>query len=153
MRRPGILGRISLALPLAVLAAYWPALRGGFLWDDDAHVTRADLRTLRASGASGRGPGPRSSTIQSSTARSGRNTRLWGDSTLAYHLLNVALHAGACVLLFCILRRLSVPGAALAAFAFALHPVCAESVAWISEQKNTLSGGILHGGRARLPEV
>src|SRR5437588_147478 len=64
---------------------------------------------------------------------------LWGDAVLGYHLINVLLHATAACLLVVILRRFSVPGAWLAGFIFALHPICVEAVAWISEQKSTLS--------------
>src|SRR5262249_15140326 len=64
---------------------------------------------------------------------------LWGNAVVPYHVTSVLLHVLAAGLFLLVLRRLEVPGAPLAAFLFALHPVHVESVAWISEQKNTLS--------------
>ena len=63
-----------------------------------------------------------------------------GQRFPAYHLTNIALHALSACLLVLIVRRLSLPGAWLAGFVFALHPVYTEGVAWISEQKSALSG-------------
>jgi tetratricopeptide (TPR) repeat protein len=140
MRRTGLSWLVGLGLPLAVLAAYWPALRGTPVWDDDAHITRPDLRSLHGLWRIWTEPGATQQYYPVLHSAFWLEHRLWGEAALGYHLLNVALHVGACLLLFLILRRLSLPGATLAVFAFALHPVCAESVAWISEQKNTLSG-------------
>jgi tetratricopeptide (TPR) repeat protein len=55
-------------------------------------------------------------------------------------LVNLLLHIGCVVLVLKILRLLRIPGAALATIIFALHPVNVETVAWITERKNTLSG-------------
>jgi hypothetical protein len=124
---------------VAVLLVYQPARQGGLLFDDDAHVTRPELRCLE---------GLRRIWFQLGATQQYYpllhsffwvQWQLWGDSTLGYHLVNVALHAAAAVLVAIILRRLAVPGAYLAAAIFALHPVQVESVAWITEQKNTLS--------------
>jgi Tfp pilus assembly protein PilF len=67
---------------------------------------------------------------------------LWGDATIGYHFLSLALHATSAVLVAVILRALAIPGALLAAAVFALHPVHVESVAWMAELKNTLSGAL-----------
>ena len=64
---------------------------------------------------------------------------------MGYHLTNVLLH-GACAVLTCqVLRRLVVPGAWLAAALFAVHPVHVESVAWVIERKDVLSGALYLG--------
>jgi tetratricopeptide (TPR) repeat protein len=135
------------AIFLAVLAAYLPAIRGGFVWDDDAHVTRAALRSADGLRRIWFEPGATQQYYPVLHSAFWLEHRIWGDSPLGYHLLNVLLHSTAACLVAFVLRqvwsgsRKSEPSAAawLAAFLFALHPVCVESVAWISEQKNTLS--------------
>ena len=129
------------------LAAYLPALRGGFLWDDLAHVTRPDLQSLRGLGRIWFDVGATQQYYPFLHSAFWLEHRLWGDAPLGYHLLNILLHGSAACLLGVLLRRLAVPGAWLAALLFAVHPVAVESVAWISEQKNTLSA-VLYLGAA-----
>jgi hypothetical protein len=130
---------IALAIFAVVLAAYWPALRGAILWDDAGHLTRSDLRSV---GGLWRIWFERGATQQYYPLLHSAfwvEHRLWGGATVGYHLINVAWHSLAAFLFGILLLRLAIPGAWIAAFIFALHPVCVESVAWISEQKNTLS--------------
>jgi tetratricopeptide (TPR) repeat protein len=128
------------ALLAATLAAYQPAWRGGLLWDDDAHLTRLELRSAEGLARIWLEPGATQQYYPLLHSAFWVMHRLFGDDTLPYHLLNIVLHALAAFLFALILRRLAVPWPWLAAFVFALHPVHVESVAWITELKNTLSG-------------
>ncbi len=122
-----------------LLVCYWPALRGGLIWNDRDYVTRPELRSLAGLGRIWTQPGATQQYYPVLHSAFWLQYRLWGENPLGYRLVTLALHAGAAVLFALVLRRLLVPGAALAALLFALHPVHVQSVAWITEQKNTLS--------------
>jgi tetratricopeptide (TPR) repeat protein len=64
---------------------------------------------------------------------------LWGDSPWGYHFVNVLLHSLNVVLLYLLLAKMRAPLPWLAALLFAVHPLNVQTVAWVSEQKNTLS--------------
>jgi len=132
-------GAVFVLVFMAILIAYFPSLRGGFLWDDAGHVTNAELRSWSGLLRIWFEPGVTQQYYPLLHSAFWLEHRLWGDATVGYRLVNVLWHAISAGLLVAILRRLAVPGALLAGLLFALHPVCVESVAWISEQKNTLS--------------
>ncbi|MBZ5638267.1 MAG: tetratricopeptide repeat protein [Acidobacteriia bacterium] len=123
----------------ATLVIYLPAIHGGLIWDDDAHVTRPDLRSLHGLSRIWLELGATQQYYPLAHSAFWLAHRLWGDDTLGYHLANILLHALAAVLVWRVLLRVKIPGAYLAAAVFALHPVHVESVAWITELKNTLS--------------
>ena len=130
-----------LLLMLAVLIAYLPAIKGGYVWDDDSYVTEnKTLQTVEGLRYIWFKPGATTQYYPMVHTTFWIEYRLWKMNPLGFHLVNVLLHALNAILLFAILRKLSVPGALFAAALFALHPVHVESVAWITERKNVLSG-------------
>jgi tetratricopeptide (TPR) repeat protein len=68
--------------------------------------------------------------------------QLFGLHAGGHHLVNVLWHAGNAVLLFLVLRQMTgrLWRSAFVAAVFAIHPLRAESVAWVSERKDVLSG-------------
>ncbi len=128
-------------LVLLVLAAYIPAMRGGFIWDDDEYVTE-NMNLRSPEGLRNIWLRPRSIPQYYPLVHTAFwiEYHVWGLNPAGYHVVNILLHAGNAALLWLILRMLAVPGAFLAAAVFALHPVQVESVAWITERKNVMSG-------------
>ncbi len=128
------------ALLVAVtFAAFLPVLHAGFIWDDDSYLTHNPL--IHASDGLQR--------IWFTTEAKDYyplfytsfwiQWRLWGADPMPYHVLNVALHAVASLLLWQTLTRARIPGGWICGLLFAVHPLNVETVAWISQHKNTLA--------------
>jgi protein O-mannosyl-transferase len=130
---------LGLILTVLIFVAYSRVFSADFIWDDESHLTRNPCII---------GPLGFKEIWTSAWAVYYPLvlTTFWalhkfaGLSPWPYHLLNVLLHAGSSLLLWQILRRLNVRGAWLGAALWALHPVIVQSVAWITELKNTQSG-------------
>jgi len=136
----------ALLLILATIVVYWPALHGGFLWDDDDHISaNIKLRSLSGLWDIWFKPGATMQYYPLTFTGFWAGYHLWGLNPFGYHLLNVVLHGAVAVLLWQVLERLKVRGALLAGAIFALHPVNVMSVAWMTELKNTLSGALALG--------
>jgi protein O-mannosyl-transferase len=135
-RRNWFWGFLLIAL---VCIAYARVFDAGFIWDDESHLTRNPCIV-----------GPLGLKEVWTSARAVYYplvlTTFWtlhkvaGLAPWPYHFLNVLLHAGSAVLLWQVLRQLNVRGAWLGAALWALHPVMVQSVAWVTELKNTQSG-------------
>lgn len=145
------------ALALATLLTFAPALSGQFLdWDDQVNfVDNPHFRGLS---------GPHLRWIATTTLMGHYIPLTWlslslnyvigGMNPWGYHAVNAALHTANAVLVYLVGRRLleaalgeasgwTAPccwGAAVGAALFALHPLRAESVAWITERRDVLSG-------------
>ena len=133
-----VLGTVALAV--LAFAVYWPALRGGWVFDDTLDVT--ENRLLRDVGGLWKiwfqptslyDYYPIKYTVQ------WVQWQLWGENTLGYHVTNVALHTWSAWLFWRVLQRLGSRHGWVGAVLFVVHPLAVESVAWITELKNTLS--------------
>ncbi len=136
---------ICLGLALAVLAAYAPVWRAGFItYDDPAYVTANPhvQGTLSWAGLLWALTTGHASNWHPLTWISHMlDFQLYGMNPAGHHLTSVALHLANSILLFLLLQRMTKatwPGAMVAAL-FALHPLHVESVAWVSERKDVLS--------------
>ncbi len=68
--------------------------------------------------------------------------QLFGQRAGGHHAMNVLLHAATAAGLFLVLRQMTgrLWPSAIVAAVFAIHPLRVESVAWVSERRDTLSG-------------
>ena len=137
MSRPRTLAAAAVLI-VAIVAAYCGALRGDFLWDDDLHVT-ANPTIIGPLGLKEIWTTARANYFPLVLTNFWAQHALWGLNPVGYHVVTLACHALAALLLWRVLARLRLPGAWLGAGLWALHPVQVESVAWICELKNTQS--------------
>jgi len=138
------LGRFILQTAVILLAGLWiysPAYHGDWLWDDD------QLLTANPTVQSGSFQGLAKLWFNPDGADYFplSYTALWaqwpffGPNSTGYHVTTILLHITAALLLWALLAKMRIPGAWLSGVLFAIHPICVESVAWVSETKNTLS--------------
>ena len=133
------------------LLVYIPAMQGGFIWDDDRYVTEnPTLKSVEGLTQTWLKPSANPQYYPLVFTSFWLEYRLWGPNPTGYHVFNVLLHALNALLLWLLLNQLQVPGAWFAAMFFALHPVQVESVAWVSERKNVLSGLFYFGSAVCL---
>jgi tetratricopeptide (TPR) repeat protein len=137
---------ICIFLTLAVLAVFGQTAHFDFVgYDDQLYVFQ---NPMVEKGISAPGIGwafthaQVSNWIPLTTLSHMLDCQLFGLNAGGHHLVNVLLHAANVVLLFLVLRQMtgSLWRSAFVAALFAVHPLRAESVAWVSERKDVLSG-------------
>ena len=141
---------------LATLIAYIPAIRADFIWNDNTYVYQnrllaepslANLGKIWSLQIAHRPDGQKYWAPYTEQYYPIVFTTFWLESQLwtntnpcGFHVVNILLHAANAVLVWFICRRLGFAWGFFAGLVFALHPVEAESVVWITERKNVLSG-------------
>ena len=132
------------ALGLMVVVSYLPTmLWGGFVWDDSILINAEPVREVSGlwqiwfSPSAIEGEGHYWPLVYTTFWL---EHKLWGFDPTGYHIVNVLLHLVNTLLVWHLLRRSTVLGAWVVAAVFALHPLHVESVAWVIERKDVLSG-------------
>ncbi|HBF35300.1 TPA: hypothetical protein DDW35_12135, partial [Candidatus Sumerlaeota bacterium] len=122
------------------LSVFYPVYSAQFNWDDDGVIAPQNLTTTNRLIKIWTKPGE--SILQDympiNYTVAWAEYQLWGMNPRGYHLVNLFLHIVNALVLLHLLRRMAFPGALLVALLFAIHPMQASTVAWISQQKNLL---------------
>ncbi len=133
----------GVALGLLVVGSYVPAFFAGFVWDDRIFTEAPAVRDWAGLGRIWFSPAE----IRNEAhywplvyTTFWLEHKLWGFAPAGYHVVNVLLHLVNTLLLWRLGVRLTLPGAWLVGAVFAVHPLHVESVAWIMERKDVLSG-------------
>ncbi|MCH7779524.1 MAG: tetratricopeptide repeat protein [Acidobacteria bacterium] len=145
--------RIVLTLLIATFVAYLPALSAGFIWDDNDWLTENPAVTGDDGWASIWTGEARLQYYPMLFSAFRVQHALWGLHPAGYHVVNILLHAATAALLGFLLTRLELRGAWWIALAFALHPMHVESVVWVTELKNVLSGAFVVGSLLVFTQV
>jgi protein O-mannosyl-transferase len=137
--------KYSRLIPFLILAccliAYYQVYSAGFIWDDEDYVINNPvLRDWFGLGQIWFKPTSLPQYYPLVHTIFWIQFQLWELNPFGYHLINVIIHGFNAILVFKILKDLELRWALFAALLFALHPVLVESVAWITELKNVLSG-------------
>ena len=133
----------GLVLGLLVVGSYVPAFFAGFVWDDRIFTEAPAVRDWAGLGRIWFAPAE----IRNEAhywplvyTTFWLEHKLWGFAPAGYHVVNVLLHLVNTLLLWRLGARMALPGAWLVAAVFAVHPLHVESVAWVMERKDVLSG-------------
>jgi protein O-mannosyl-transferase len=147
---------VPFVVALVTLLAFLPTLQGDFVtWDDDRNFLDnpsyrglgwTQLKWMWTTFHMGH-------YVPLTWMTLGSDYVLWGMHPAGYHFTNLVLHTANVVVLFYVARRLlRLAGAAstdpmaidvsaaIAALFFGIHPLRVESVAWVTERRDVLSG-------------
>src|SRR5437667_1836777 len=147
---------VPVLIALVTVTAFLPTLHNQFVsWDDDKNfLENPDYRGLAWTNLRWMWTTHLGHYIPLTWMTLGLDYLLWGMNPLGYHLTSLLLHAANAVVFFFIVRRiltLALPApserghaltasAGVAALVFAIHPLRVESVAWVTERRDVLSG-------------
>ncbi len=135
---------IATVLVLVTLVVFWRTLSCQFVgYDDDVYINPHVRQGVTANGiawafSTGQAANYHPLTWLSLMA----DTDIFGPGPRGYHLTNLLLHALAVLLLYLALEKMTGDPwrSGIVVVLFALHPLRVESVAWVSERKDVLSG-------------
>jgi tetratricopeptide (TPR) repeat protein len=136
--------RVQLVQVFVIIAAalwvYAPALDGGLIWDDGWYITTNPLlHDWAGLWKFWFSPGSWTEYYPINETVIWIEYQLWGEHPLGYHLVSLGFHLAGSLLVWRLLARFGLRLAWLGGLLFAISPVQVQSVAWISEMKNTIS--------------